>query len=155
MATRKLRITSSKEVFKGTNNQGNAYTIYEVEAVDANTGMMVNVPLRSFDYLVEGETADFEVAPYERPGKPTTYTLKKPRSGGGGGGNALGPKVDALRERVDLLEGNMDIMRRAVSALEHQIQQGQIAHPVTAGGAGGAAPPLAGPPSRPDDDIPF
>lgn len=153
MATRKLRIRDCQPVFKGTGANGE-YTIYEVDAVNADTGEIINLPLRSFEHLEVDETAEFEVAPYERPGKPVTYTLKKPKAKGGGG-SSLGPKLDKLRERVDLIEQNIDVMRRAVSALEEQIKSNQIAQPVAAGGSihtQGAS--LAGP-APADDDIPF
>jgi hypothetical protein len=151
VATRNLRITACREVYRGQGAKGE-YVIYEIEAVDANTGVLINVPLRSFSHLTEGETGQFEVEKYERPGKETTYTLKKPK---GSGGNALGPKVDDLRKRVELLEGNYDILKRAVAALEEQVRQ-QSPPPVAAGGGSihtSGAPSLAGGP--PDDDIPF
>lgn len=147
MATRNLRIITANEVHKGINANGGEYTIYEVEAVDAATGVMVNVPLRSFESLVEGETAEFLVEKYERPGKPTSYTLKKPK--GKGGGSSLGPKVDQLRERVGLLEENLKIVQANLQNLIWRFEQ--QAGAVAAAPAPGAAP--AGPP--PDDDIPF
>lgn len=152
MATRKLRIVNCDPVFTGNGANGE-YTIYEVDAVDAGTGQVVNVPLRSFEHLEMDEIGDFVVEKYERPGKPTTYTLKKPREGGGkgGGGSSLGPKVDKLRERVQMLEDNVKYLQTNVADLMRKQP------PVAAGGSvnslsgGGGGTPAV----EPDDDIPF
>lgn len=153
MATRKLRIVKCEKVFQGTGANGE-YTIYEVDAVDANTGVVINVPLRSFEHLELDEVADFTVVKYEKSGKPTTYTLSKAGKGKGGG-NALGPKLDKLRERVDLIEQNVDMIRRAVAALEEVIKHSQIAHPVAAGGSIHTQTPSLGGGPQTSDDIPF
>lgn len=154
MPQRNLRITSCQETYRGQGKNGE-FVIYEVEAVNADNNVLINLPLRSFEHLNEGESGVFDVKPYEKTGKPTTYTLSKPKSGGHGGGNSLGPKLDDVRKRVEMLEQNYEIMKRAVAALEDQIKDGQIAHPVAAGpispnsGGGGT------PPNTSDDDIPF
>lgn len=161
MATKRLRITKCEPVYQGTGTKG-PYTIYEIEAADANTGILVNQPLRSFDHLTVGETADFEVSKYERAGKPTTYTLKKAGGGGGRGNNALGPKVDELRDRLNLVEQNMEVMRANLTNVQQIVERlsaGQPAAQVTTpapslagddvfGGGGGSGP-------ADDDDIPF
>lgn len=150
-ATRKLRIRDCQPVYKGTGAHGE-YTIYEVDAVNADTGQIINLPLRSFEHLEMDEVGEFTVEKYERPGKDTTYTLKKPTTGKGGG-NALGPKLDKLRERVDLLEGNVETMRANLADVMAKLSQTQT--PVAAGGSihQQPGPSLAGQP--PVDDIPF
>lgn len=151
--TRNLRITKCEQVYQGTNRNGGPFTIHEIEAADANTGVLVNVPLRSFDKLEVGTVGEFEVEKYERPGKPTTYTLKKP-GGGKGGGNALGPKVDDLRNRMELVEGNLETMRANLANVQAMVERMAAGQPVAAsagpsltGGGIGSVPP--------DDDIPF
>lgn len=146
-STRNLRITACREVYRGQGAKGE-YVIYEIEAVNADTGVLINLPLRSFEHLTEGQAGQFEVEKYERPGKETTYTLKKPR-GSGGGGNALGPKVDELRRRIELLEQNQEIIQANLRDLMKAAPA-----PVAAGGSihtgGGGIPPQTDP-----DDIPF
>jgi hypothetical protein len=151
MATRNLRITACNEVYRGNGAKGE-YVIYELEAVNADTGVLVNLPLRSFTHFNEGETGAFTVEKYERPGKPVSFTVSKPKSAGG---NALGPKIDDLRRRLEVVEQNMDMMRRAIAVLE---QQAPAAAAPAVGGSihtRSGAPSLAGGGPPDDSDIPF
>jgi hypothetical protein len=155
MAARKLEILTCNEVYRGQGSKGE-YVIYEVEAKDPNTGIMVNVPLRSFSYLDTGLTDTFEVEKYEKQGRPTTYTLKRPRQGGGGNG-ALGQSVDALRGRVDVAEQNIDILQKNVANLQQMVERMAQGQPVASSvGAGPVPTPSStGSDFGGDDDIPF
>lgn len=127
MATRTLNIVSCTAVHSGTNNDGEAYTIYEVEALGAD-GAKVALPLRSFDNLPPGE-AEYAVKPYQKPNGETTYTLSKP---GGNPGARLGPKVDELRTRLEVLEATVAQLQSDLKAVadgrSEATQPGRVDH---------------------------
>lgn len=97
---RSLIVTECKLVYTGQGDKGE-YQIFEVEAT-TDDGTPVGLPLRSFSDLAafKGKVTEFEVQPYEKPGKPTTYTLKAPKG-------STNIRVAALEERVKLLEAQM------------------------------------------------
>lgn len=100
--TRKINVIGCSAVHSGTKDDGTEFTIYEVEATNAE-GARIELPLRSFDELPPGE-AEYTVTPYQTRRGDTTYTLGKP---GGNPGSRLGPKVDELRTRLDVLEATV------------------------------------------------
>lgn len=68
MSIKTLNISKVTEGYSGENRNGNAYTIYDIEAIGNSQ------KLRSFDNLPLGEN-QYEVEPYDKDGE-TTYTLK-------------------------------------------------------------------------------
>lgn len=149
MAEKKRRrldiIASDTVVASGTNNKtGKPWTIYEVSARNPDTGIEINQPLRSFSRLELG-VGEYDVEPYTREGYPTTYNVSAPNSKGGG---ALKASVDGLRERITLVEQNVETIRANLANLTHLVEElrsGQT--PVAAGDRR--------PPPPDDDDIPF
>lgn len=123
--TKTITVIETTVVKTGTSSGGKDWTLYEVTAVDTN-GAPIEEKLKSFDRL-DG-TVEVEVEKTEHEKYGVSYMLKLPRAGGAGGGGAqpqpapspgarLGPKVDELRDRIDLLEQRMDQVVAAISAI--------------------------------------
>jgi hypothetical protein len=142
MADRKLTVVGLRDVYHGTNKKGNAYTIYEVDALGED-GQPIDLPLRTFEKLPEGKLIEVEVEPYDG-GKERTYTLK---AKGGSSGSRLGPKLDELRERVDGHDESLRALHDRVAALESN---------ASSGGQSPPSPPAPAPAAGNDDDeVPF
>lgn len=177
---RKLTVTSCEEVYSGTNNKGNPYTIYKVSALN-EAGQPAEPPvgqLNSFDDLTPllHQLIEYEVTVKEpKPGKEKygpSYTLKPPkehRRSSSQGLADLTARVDAHDERLEWLVGELRRLQAATGQpqspgqqISEQTRNPQGAPP--AFGPAGAPPatdvpadaplPLPAPPGA-TDDIPF
>jgi hypothetical protein len=155
---RKLTITGCKDVYHGTNNKGNDYTIFEVQAVDEH-GQPVQETLKSFEVLEIGLVADFEVERYDGGQHGVSYTLKRQRE-------KLGPRVQRLEEQViPILERRVEHLERTMGVQPTPPQPPPAAQPPAQAPPAQQAPPPQ-PQSAPidsastarfggDEDIPF
>lgn len=154
---RKLTVTSCEPTYTGTNTKGE-YTIYEVFAVD-EAGAPVEAKLRSFEQLDLNALVEYGVTRYESEKHGVSYTLSKPRSGGGSGG--LGKSVDELRVRVDSHDETLTWLRERIEKLEQLIKPTPPAQPNLGPESGSKTvapedlPAAGGGPMGGDDDIPF
>jgi hypothetical protein len=146
MATiKRLDIIDTTQAATGTSNTtGKPWTIYEVTARDPDTGIEVNQELRSWSPLPPGP-GEYEVERDERDGR-VKFWVKKPGSGGSGGG--LKASVDTLRERVTLVEQNLEVIQANLRDVFTRLDA--LSH-------GGPAPAQDEPGGKyaDDDDIPF
>lgn len=110
--------------FKNKNNVDT--TIYKVEATDEHGGA-IDEELRSFQSLEIGQPQSFRVERYEHEEYGVSYTLypvEAPQQQSPGA--RLGPKVDALRDQVDVLSQRLDAMADAnerCDALEERVAE--------------------------------
>lgn len=159
MSVRTLEIVACEVAFQGKNRSGGDMTIYNVTARKAD-GTPVDLPLRSFDQLPLG-VAEYSVEPYDGT-NGRTYTLKDPNAPSSASpGARLGPKVDELRDRIDLLEQTVGEMQTDLKAL------GDVVARLTSGRSDTDVAPVSPPsdipatPRQPagaftdPDDIPF
>lgn len=162
---RKLTITGCKDVYHGTNNKGNDYTIYEVQATDEH-GQVVQQTLKSFEQLDIGLSAEFTVEKYDGGQHGISYTIKRQRE-------KLGPRVEKLEEQViPGLVARIEHLERTVGVQPQQPppQQAQQPPPAQAQPPAQQPPPAQAPQPQPtpapmdspstarfggDDDIPF
>lgn len=104
---KKLRVTHQRVLKSWTNTKGGANTtethLYAVTAVDEN-GEEVKEPLRSFSELELGVLIEYEIEPYERPGKDKSWTVKKPRSNTTARVAELEKRVNELSDRLAAVE---------------------------------------------------
>lgn len=112
-----LKILACRQVYSGKNQRGDQYTIYEIDAANAQ-GQHINEKLRSFEALPIGQTIDVTVKVFnsERHGK--SYTLhQKGRTGGGNTErvNELAEMVQELTERVATLTGRVNALEGMVA----------------------------------------
>lgn len=139
---RVLNITEVVAGYSGTNANGNAFTIYDIQALDEQ-GNVVQAQLRSFDDLPLGQM-EYDLEKYKKNGK-VSWTIKAPK------GMRTGVSLadhNALAQRVTVLEGVVN---------GNGITPGVAA---TSGFAQASAPAAADPLSQTttpaaDDDIPF
>jgi hypothetical protein len=89
----------------------NGSILYEVEVKDED-GVVLSGPFRSFVELEPGETLDFEVRPFERPGYERTFTLLP--QGRESRTKRLQMQVEALTERVNELENTFEARVRGL-----------------------------------------
>lgn len=143
MSTRKINALSHKELSSGETN-GKRWAIYEITATTPE-GEPIDLKLKSFDPLDGLVEVDVEKQVHEKYG--TSYMLK--RVGGGNPGARLGPKVDDLRGRIEMLEEQVEFMRKQISSLNAVVTEG--APPAPAPATYGQAPTE----SRFGDDVPF
>jgi hypothetical protein len=107
---RTITVIETRVVKTGTSTTGKPWTLYEVVAVSED-GAPIEEKLTTFDQLQGTVTVDVERKEHEKYG--VSYTLKLPKGAPGAApppsaGARLGPSVDTLRERVELLEKRVD-----------------------------------------------
>lgn len=133
---KRINVTKVTPGYSGTNKNGNAFTIYDVEASG------VTHKLRSFDNLPLGDN-EYEVEPYSKDGQ-TTYTLKPhgwkaPRDPNQGGG---------------VTDGDLQEIKNRLGRIEARVFGSDVTPPVDDwdSGSSGAS---AGGGGFDDSDIPF
>lgn len=109
----RLKILACRHVYSGRNQRGDEYTIYEVEAANAQ-GNPINEKLRAFTALPIGQEIDVTVTPYKSEAHGKSYTLH-PRNETGTG---RGRQVNELREEMDQLKGMIASLANRVAVLE-------------------------------------
>lgn len=111
-----LKILACRQVYSGRNPRGDEYTIYEVDAANAQ-GAQINQTLRSFQPLPIGQQVEVTVTPFESEKHGKSYTLHlKGRKGGGSTErvNELVELVEELTARVGTLTGRLDAIEAMV-----------------------------------------
>jgi hypothetical protein len=105
MSTRKIIVTAISELKTGTSSTGNPWTLYKVEATDAD-GKPIAESLTTFSKLPTGQAVEVEIERRDDPKYGPSFTLKLPRRSDNGAG-----RIDALEQRVAALEQMMEARR--------------------------------------------
>lgn len=112
----RLKITGCSLVFTGTNVRGDEYKIYELAAEKENGELVTGQKLNSFEDLPTGEVLDLTVVPFSGT-KGVSYTIaRKHKVGSLVMIRELQAQVDALTERVKVLERVLNPAKPADSA---------------------------------------
>jgi hypothetical protein len=109
---KKITVVSTSVIKSGTSDSGKAWTLYEVTAVNED-GAPIEEKLKSFDKL-EG-SVEVEVERQDDPKFGTSFMLKLPRAPSPGA--RLGPKVDEVRDRLQAVEGRVQVLEQLVRTL--------------------------------------
>lgn len=112
-----LKILACRQVYSGRNPRGDDFTIYEVDAANAQ-GAHINQKLRSFQPLPIGQQVEVTVTPFNSETHGKSYTLHmKGRSGSGGTArlNEMAEELEELRNRVGTLTGRVDAIEAMVA----------------------------------------
>lgn len=107
---KKIKIVNCTIGYAGTNQRGDDYTIFEVEAVNGN-GERINEPLRSFSPLPIGQVIEVTVKRFDSTKHGVSYTLTPKRGAGGPHAQAINEMQEAMKdltERVERLESLKD-----------------------------------------------
>jgi hypothetical protein len=120
-----LRIEACRLVFSGTNPRGDAFSMYEVDAV-TQAGLPIKerdgtlAKLRSFHPLPKGQLVDVSVTVFNSERYGRSYTLSRR-------GHDAGPtseeRINNLIARVDELEKKLGSIQGAVAGLVHAAPQ--------------------------------
>lgn len=94
-------------------------SIYEVFATTTD-GEVIDLPLRAFTELPQGEPVEVDVKPYNSPEYGTTYTLYPKKKSGGSSAKVadVTKQVNALEARLKALENELPARVREIVAEE-------------------------------------
>lgn len=95
----KLKILACRPTYSGRNTRGDAYTIYEIEAADAQ-GVTIKHKLRSFQVLPIGQVIEVTVTAFNSEQWGKSYTLHPKNA----------PKLDSTA-RINELTGEVESLR--------------------------------------------
>lgn len=124
---RKLTVTSCTQKATGTSQKGNAWTLYDVAALD-ESGEPIEAALKSFEECPLGELLEYEVERQDSTKYGVSFLIKRVKE-------RLGPRVEALEK------GLADALAR-IERLE-------------SGSYGAMSAPAPGPRPGDEEDIPF
>lgn len=116
---KKITVIDSTVVKRGTSEAGKEWALREIVAVDEN-GAPIEEKLKSFDDLQGAVEVEVERVEHEKFG--TSFMLKLPRSPSPGA--RLGPKVDDIRGRVEMLEKRVDQLVAVVGQMRSGVPNG-------------------------------
>lgn len=153
-ATRKITVTSRTAVKTGESN-GREWTLWEVEAVDAN-GDGIDHKLKTFDDLPVGKEVEVEAERQEHEKYGVSFMLKKKTGGLKGSVDELRARVERLEAQVAALGGARAPSSPAAAAGPPETAAGSSGpQSAASGGDVGDAGGAGGVSHNPDDDIPF